>query len=667
MITMRSNKLNVLLPLVILLTSSSPDLVLAGAGHDHTGGSSFKSGGDAASSITVDAETIKRLGLKIEPIKNQRLNIGIKTTGQIETLPDQKIEITAPLTSKVVQLLVQPGSKVVKGQAVAVVSSPELVSLRVDSQGKQSDARGALQKAQVDFKLAQDNLLRQQTISNAEISQARTKLSAAKLQYDRDSQLVSQRGVVKVAQDNLQRQKQIANAEINRAKTEEAIAQEQYDRDRELVAKGALPRRQMLESQGKLERARSESAKAKNLPQVVQAESELKKAEVDLPFRELRASQALVAESQVQLQRAETRKDFMEAKAQLERTKSDVAIAQSQFNLSNTAYQTRLQQLGSTANAQGLVTVNSPIAGIVASREVSVGQSLQDAGGKLMTIINDSQLFATANIYEKDLGMIRDGQGIRVKVPSLPDQSFEGRITKIGTSVQGETRVVPVQAALDNTNGLLKPGMFAELEVITDQTTSALLAIPASAVVDANGKKLVFVQNGDAFQAVEVTLGQTDGDLLEVKSGLFAGDMVVTKRATQLYAQSLRGGDKKEDDDHGEAPAKKKNSAIPPWLLIAGGLATLGAGAFVARKIWLNRKNSTLAPTEIVNDNEANEKPKNVNSEYSKKASDTAESTEESSPHYQSLITSSDVDFNHLLPPASETPKGDIHASSQSE
>jgi membrane fusion protein, heavy metal efflux system len=355
MITMRSNKLKALLPLLILITLPSPEIVLAGAGHDHTGGSSFKSGGDAASSVTVDAETIKRLGLKIEPIRNQRLNVGIKTTGQIETLPDQKVEVTAPLTSKVVQLLVQPGSKVVKGQSVAVVSSPELVNLRVDSQGKQSDAQGALQKAQVDFKLAQDNLLRQQAISNAEIAQARTKLNAAKSQYDTDSKLVNQRGVVKIAQENLQRQKQISTAEITRTKTEEAIAQEQYDRDKELVTKGALPRRQMLESQGKLERARSESAKAKSLTPVVQAESELKKAEIDLPFRELRASQALIAESQVQLQRAETRKDFMEAKAQLERTKSDITIAQSQLNLSNTAYQTRLQQLGSVANAQGLV------------------------------------------------------------------------------------------------------------------------------------------------------------------------------------------------------------------------------------------------------------------------------------------------------------------------
>lgn len=594
---MRSTKLKLLLSLIILTTVSSPKIAIAGAGHDHSGASSFKSGGEATGAVAVDAQTVKRLGIKVEPVKNQPLDIGLKTTGQIETLPDQKVEVTAPLTSKVVQLLVRPGSKVTKGQPVAVIAAPELVELRVGAQGKQADAQGALQKAQVNLQLAQANLVKQQTISNAEIAQARTKLTATQAQFDRDKQIVKQSEVLKVAKENLKLQQQIANAEIARTNTEEAIAQEQYDKDRELVATGALSRRQMLESQGKLQRAKAESAKAKSLPQVVQAQSEVKKAEVDLPYRELRESQASVAEAQSLLQRAETRKDVLEAQAQLKRAQSDVVIAQSQLNLSATAYNTRLQQLGSTANAQGLVTITAPIAGTIASRDVSVGQSLQDAGGKLMTIINDGRIFATANIYEKDLGLVKNGQQIRVKVASLPDRSFEGRITQIGTSVRGESRVVPVQAEISNPSGLLKPGMFAELEVITAKTAASLLAIPASAVVDANGKKVVYVQNGNAFQAAEVTFGRTSGDMVEVKAGLFAGDMVVTQRATQLYAQSLRGGGEKTDaDEHNhdreeEAPAKSNNSALP-WLFALGGGSILVIGTFAAGSFWGSRQRS---------------------------------------------------------------------------
>ncbi|NEU71775.1 efflux RND transporter periplasmic adaptor subunit [Hassallia byssoidea VB512170] len=585
-----------------LLLLNAPKVVLAGAGHDHSGANSFQAGGEVSGSVTVDAETAKRLGIKVESVKKQQLDVGIKTTGQIETLPDQKVEVTAPLTSKVVELLVKPGSKVKKGQPVAVVASPELVDLRVGSQEKQADAQGALQKAQVNLQLAQENLDRQQTIYNAEIAQARTQLNAAQAQYNRDLSLVNQRGVLKVAQENLKRQQQIANAEIAQATTEVAVAQEQYDRDKELVEKGALPRRQMLESQAKLERAKAELAKAKSLPQVVQAESEVKRAEVDLPLRELRDSQSRVAEAQSQLKRAETRKDVLEAQAQLKRAKSDVVVAQSQLKLSNTTYQTRLEQLGSTANAKGLVTVTAPISGTVASREVSIGQSLQDAGGKLMTIINDGRIFATANIYEKDLGIVKNGQRIRVKVASFPNQTFEGRITQIGTSVQGETRVVPVQAEINNSRGSLKPGMFAELEVITDKTASSLLAIPTSAVVDANGKKIIYVQNGNAFQSTQVTFGQTSGDMVEVKTGLFEGDMVVTQRATQLYAQSLRGGSKKEDghaEEEGHAEGEKtevkaNNFPVPLWLIAAGGGSVITAIAFSTSNLLSRRKGSHL-------------------------------------------------------------------------
>jgi membrane fusion protein, heavy metal efflux system len=614
-----ANPVKISLLAILSLWLNPLSIVLAQEkGHDHSGASSFKDGGKASDKVTVDAETIKSLGIQLEAVKIQPLDLGIKTTGQIETLPNQKVDVTAPLTSKVIQLLVKPGSKVQKGQPLAVIASPELVDLRVGAQGKQADAQGALQKAQVNLQLAQDNLVKQQTIETAEVAQAQTKLAAAQAQYDRDKQIVNQSGVLKVAQENLKLQQQIANVEITRANTEVAIAQEQYDKDSELVKTGALARRQMLESQGKLQRAKADAAKAKSLPQVVQARSDVKKAEVDLPYRELRESQAKVAEAQLGLQRAEARRDVLEAQAQLKRAKSDVVIAKSQLNLSGTAYQTRLQQLGSTANAQGLVTIAAPIAGTIASRDVSVGQSLQDAGGKLMTIVNDGQLFATANIYEKDLGQVKIGQKIKVKIAALPNQIFEGSVTQIGTSVQGESRVVPVQAEINNVNGALKPGMFAELEVITTRTASSLLSIPTAAIIEANGKKIIYVENGRSFQLVEPVFGRTSGNTIEVISGLFDGDKIVTNRATQLYAQSLRGGSEKSAPAAGEeakTEAKPNNVVMPKWLPLAVA-SLIGGGTLAAGSFWLQRKRSRLAATDSLddrlhdlNDNELEDEP----------------------------------------------------------
>ncbi len=580
-----------------------PVAVLAHAGH---GDEFHQSGGDAAqipAAISVDVETSKRIGIKVEPVKAQRLSVGIKTTGQIETLPNQKVEVRAPVSGMVVELLVKPGDKVSKGQPLAVLSSSELGQLRVESISKRAEAEGNLQQAQADFKLAQENYDRQLQISTAEIAQAKTQLTAVTQQYEQEQKLVNNRSVVKVAKENYQRQVEISQAEIARSETELTVAKEQFDRDKELVASGAIARRAMLESQAHFAEAKSAVAKAKSRPEVIKAETEIKQAEVDLPMRELRDSQGKVAEAKAQITKALSRREVLEAEAQLKRAKAALEVAQSRIRLSSSAYQARLQQLGTVANEKGLVTVVAPIAGTIADREITPGESVNSAEKPLMSILNDSSVFATANIYEKDLNLVKQGQELTVKIASLPvsaaleeDRTFRGKISLIGSTVEGESRAVPVKALLDNSEGILKPGMFAELEILTNKTATNILAIPVSAVVEANGKQLVYVKNGDAFQAVEVALGQTSGDLVEIKSGLFEGDLIVTQRAPQLYAQSLRGGNKhsKTEENPKITEVKLNSFTVPLWAGIGGGMAiaslTFAIGAF-----WGNRRKESSA------------------------------------------------------------------------
>jgi membrane fusion protein, heavy metal efflux system len=140
---------------------------------------------DAASEqqpISVDAATVKQLGLKITTAQQQQLDVGLKTTGQIETLPNNKAEVTAPVTGKIVALLVQPGAVVRQGQPVATMTSSELSDLRVSSQEKRAEAEASLQQARVDLKLAQENYQRYSQIADAEIAQARSQLAAAQAQ-----------------------------------------------------------------------------------------------------------------------------------------------------------------------------------------------------------------------------------------------------------------------------------------------------------------------------------------------------------------------------------------------------------------------------------------------------------------------------------------------------
>ncbi len=418
---------------LILLVDIAP--ARAGQGHGQSDSAFEAQEAVPSGKVKVDEKVGQNLGIEVEPVARQPLAVGIKTSGQIENLPSKQVEVNTPIDqAQVVELLVEPGQAVRKGQAVAVLSSSGLVELRVNSLTQKAEAEAALQQAQADLDLAQQNYQRFSEIAAKEIAQAKSQLK---------------------------------------------FAQEKYDRDQELADRGVIPSRDALESETQLAEAKTQISTANSKKDVIAAENST----------------------------ANSKKDVIAAENQLARAKADLRVAQSRLSLSDTQYRTRLQQLGTQANEQGSIVLTAPISGRVADREATLGQAFQDAGGKLMTIIDDSSVFATANVYEKDLSKVKQGQKVRVTISSIPDRTFTGTVAVVGSVVEGQTRVVPVKAQLNNPLGELKPGMFANLEVLTDQTTAATLAVPSEAIVEANGKNLVFIQEGNAYEAVEVTLG----------------------------------------------------------------------------------------------------------------------------------------------------------------
>ncbi len=517
---------------------------------------------------------------------------GIKATGQIESLPDKKVEITSPTAGKIVQLFVEPGDRVQKGEAIAVLSSPELVSLRVESLQNLATTESEVKQAQTNFILAQENYQRQVNIANAEIEQAQNQLVAAQARYQRDNSIVNQGAVVSIAKENYEQQIKIAEAEISQAETELAVAQEQYNQDQKLAETGAIPQRTFLESQAHLSQAKADLVKAKSQRDVLAAKTTIRQSEIDLPVRDLRESETLLATAKTELVKAKQRREVLEAEAEVKRSKAELEATKSRFNLSQTAYETRLRQLGTGADQDGTVTITSPISGVVSHRDITLGQSVDDAGLPIMTIQDNSHVLVTANIYEKDLKDIKVGQRVQVKVSGLENQVFPGKITKISPTVAGESRVIPVWAELDNLEGKLKPGMFAELELITSQTVNQVLSIPENAVVNMSGKNLVYVQNGDGFAPVEVTLGEKFNQKTEIKKGLFEGDQIVIQGALQLYAQSLRGGSQKAEKKPPQLPVNSTEfSLFSPDLMVlpVGGIIVIGA-------FWLGRRTQQKKP-----------------------------------------------------------------------
>jgi cobalt-zinc-cadmium efflux system membrane fusion protein len=291
------------------------------------------------------------------------------------------------------------------------------------------------------------------------------------------------------------------------------------------------------------------------------------------------------------LSKASGRLPLLEAAAQVTKAEAMLEAAQSKVELSGSAYAARLRQLDSKADADGTVTIVAPISGVVSDREATIGEGFEEAGKPIMSIVNDRRVFATANIFEKDINRIKIGQKINVTVAGISTNSptnpkLQGTITTIGSVIAGEQRVIPVKAEINNANGQLKAGMFAELELLTSQALNPVIAIPAIAVVDMQGKKLVYVQNGKSFEPTEVTLGQASDGFVEVKSGLFEGDRIVTEGAPLLYAQSLRGNPNKATVAETKADSNRLLS-LPWWsFLIATGIV----GIAVYGGYWLGKR-----------------------------------------------------------------------------
>ena len=184
-------------------------------------------------------------------------------------------------------------------------------------------------------------------------------------------------------------------------------------------------------------------------------------------------------------------------------------------------------------------SLNSPIDGIVVERNATVGASV-GTDANLFKIIDLSRVWIDADVFEKDLPRVRPGQEVKLTVTAFPESTFSGRVILINSVVDPETRTVKVRTEVANPDGRLKPDMFANVQIVTDLNRAAI-SIPQSAVLNDEGKTIVFVAEGNGYKKRQVQAGIQNNDRVEIVDGLTAGDKVVVKGNYLLLEQSRAG------------------------------------------------------------------------------------------------------------------------------
>ena len=178
--------------------------------------------------------------------------------------------------------------------------------------------------------------------------------------------------------------------------------------------------------------------------------------------------------------------------------------------------------------------VRAPIDGTVTERSVTPGESLS-ADAPMFTVTDLSRVWVEASVYAKDLGVVRQDQEAVVVSTDLGSEA-SGRIDFIGQLVGDESRSAIARLTLANGEGRWRPGLFVTVRVVREETTVPV-AVSADAIQTFRDWQVVFVKFGDWFEARPLELGRTDGEWVEVLSGLRAGDAYAAENSFAVKAE----------------------------------------------------------------------------------------------------------------------------------
>ena len=197
----------------------------------------------------------------------------------------------------------------------------------------------------------------------------------------------------------------------------------------------------------------------------------------------------------------------------------------------------QLKALTKSGETKRTLTFRSPVAGIVTEKKALQGMRFMP-GEALYQVADLSAVWVVADVFEQDIGLVKSGAKATVRINAYPDKVFSGAITYVYPTLNAETRTVPVRVEVANAGQLLKPGMFAQVELPVAGKGS-VVTVPVSAVIDSGTRRIVLIQAGEGrFEPREVKLGARSDNYIEVTEGVKDGEAVVVAANFLIDAES---------------------------------------------------------------------------------------------------------------------------------
>ncbi|ODT63049.1 hypothetical protein ABS71_14830 [bacterium SCN 62-11] len=343
-------------------------------------------------------------------------------------------------------------------------------------------------------------------------------------------------------------------AEFHTQATATGLARENLNRRLRLNQVGDIVRRPYEEAQ-------KEVAQARMLISAAQANLDLNRSKLsrleDL-LKDGIASQQQVEEARAVFRESQARLDqaLLESRVSKVHLDRENRLQSTGLLADNEAYQAQvelktaeqaeraarkvLEGLGASPDSDtGEMELRSPRDGVVTERPKAQGEQVA-AGDALLTLLDSSQVWAWVDLPSDLVHEVSLNTIVQVSVQGLPGRKFQGRLTFITPEVDPDTKKARARLELPNREGQLRPNMFAEVVVPTGKNRR-VLSLPQEAVVKVENQWVVYLQEEPGhYQRHAVTVGEKSAGWVEIRSGLQAGDLVVTRGALALQAEDLK-------------------------------------------------------------------------------------------------------------------------------
>jgi RND family efflux transporter MFP subunit len=225
-----------------------------------------------------------------------------------------------------------------------------------------------------------------------------------------------------------------------------------------------------------------------------------------------------------------TRQTIEDAEAAFNSAVAAVELAKAQLGQT----QSRLEELKITLSNTNIL---SPVDGFVGRRNLDQG-AFASANTPIISVVDISTVRLVSNLVEKDFKRVRSGVVALIEVDAFPGEQFTGTVSRVAPIFDSATRTASMEIEVPNPGYRLKPGMFARVKLTVERRPDAL-TVPRNAVVDSEGRRGVFLVDGQSAKFQPVTTGLQDNERIEILEGVQEGTRVVTTGAL-----ALRDGDR---------------------------------------------------------------------------------------------------------------------------